>query len=76
MKELCFGEWKLFRRRWSIAIDLIPGLGFGLSIVKHPPEMSFEPYVTPWTETIAMFGPIVVTLTTWSCRYESKQANR
>ena len=75
MKELYFGEWKLFNRRWSVAIDLIPGLGFGLSIVRHPPEMGFEPYVTPWTETIGMVGPIVGTLTTWRCSYEARQAD-
>ena len=75
MRELCFKEWKIGHRRFSIAVDVINGVGLATSIIKHPPEMSFEPYVTPWTETIGMVGPIVGTLTTWRCSYEARQAD-
>ena len=76
MREHCFKEWKIGRRRFSIAVDLLNGVGLAASIVKHPPEMSFEPYVTPWTEFNLTLGPLSATLTSWNCSYEAKQADR
>lgn len=76
MKELYYAEGKLFQIRWSLALDLYVGFGLGIHIVRHPPELSYEPRVTPWTGSSLLIGPLTLTLTTWDCKYETQKADR
>lgn len=75
MRELCFKEWKIGNRRFSIVVDRIDGIGLCVSVLRHPPEMSMEPYVNPWTEFNLTLGPLSTTITTWNCSYEAKQTS-
>lgn len=75
MTELYYAERRLLGRRWMIALDFYRGFGLGIHISRHPPEMSYEPHVTPWTDIALLIGPLTLTITTWNCRYETQKAD-